>query len=335
MLDYGDYPTSRPRRRRTCDAIRSIVSEHQLASQDLILPLFVQEGHNTESTVNTLPGVCRYSIDLAVIKAKEAYDLGIKAVALFPVVEAKYKSDDASHAYDSDNLMCRTLRAFKEEIPEILTICDVALDPYTLSGHDGLTDHSGNVLNDPTVEVLLKQSLALADAGCDVIAPSDMMDGRIGAIRNALDDKGHQEVAILSYAVKYASSFYGPFRDAVGSANNLKKASKSTYQMDFHNSTEALEEVAHDIKQGADMVMVKPAGCYLDIIHLVRQHTSFPIFAYQVSGEYAAIKSADSLGWGDSSKLLYESMIALKRAGANAIITYGAIELAKKMKESQ
>ena len=302
-----------------------------LSPADLIWPLFVHE-HEASLPVPSMPGVERLSIDGVVKAADEARSLGIPAVALFPVVEAKHKSDDARHAFDADNLACRTVRAIRKQLGDSIgIICDVALDPYTSHGHDGLLKE-GRILNDETVAVLCKQAVVLAEAGCPVVAPSDMMDGRVGAIRTALDAAGRQEVCILSYAAKYASAFYGPFRDALGSAGALGTADKKTYQMDPANADEAIREVALDLEEGADMVMVKPAGTSLDIIHRVKQTFGVPTFAYQVSGEYATIQAAAANGWIDGKKAALESVLVIKRAGADCILTYFAPDIARQVK---
>jgi porphobilinogen synthase len=308
--------------------LRNMVAENSVSASDLILPLFVQEGESTKTDIASMPGVARLSADLIVKKAKEAYDLGIPAVALFPVVPAAKKSEDAKEAYNQKNLVCQTVSMLKKQLPDMGVICDVALDPYTSHGQDGLVK-DGYVLNDETIEVLCKQALSLAKAGCDIVAPSDMMDGRVGAIRQHLDKKNYTNVGILAYSAKYASNFYGPFREAVGSSANLGAADKKTYQMDSANSDEALREVGLDIAEGADMVMVKPGMPYLDIVRRVKDNFNIPVFAYQVSGEYAMIKAAATQGWLDNDKAFYESMLCFKRAGASGILTYAAIEIAK------
>jgi porphobilinogen synthase len=280
-----------------------------------------------------MPGVDRLSIDLLTLAVKEARDLGIPAIALFPATPANLKTQDGEEAFNPENLVCRTIRAIKSAVPDIGIICDVALDPYTSHGQDGLV-RNGVVVNDETVEVLCKQSVVQARAGCDVIAPSDMMDGRVGAIRKALDNAGFSHVAILSYAAKYASAFYGPFRDAVGSANNLGKSDKKTYQMDPSNSSEALREVALDIAEGADMVMVKPGMPYLDVVARVKDTFKVPTFAYQVSGEYAMLCAAAANGWLDREKVILESLLSFKRAGADGVLTYFAVEAAKLLKHN-
>jgi porphobilinogen synthase len=321
------FPTTRLRRNRQHDWLRRAVAETALAPADLVWPVFVHD-HEASLPVASMPGVERLSIDGVVKAADEARQLGIPALALFPVVEPKHKSDDARHAYDPGNLVCRTVRAVRDQLGDAVgLICDVALDPYTSHGHDGLLQ-DGRILNDETVSVLCRQALALAEAGCHVVAPSDMMDGRVGAIRAALDAAGRQDVGILSYAAKYASAFYGPFRDALGSAAALGTADKKTYQMDPANTDEAIREVALDIDEGADMVMVKPAMTSLDIIHRVKREFGVPTLAYQVSGEYAMIQAAAANGWIDGPKAALESLLVIKRAGADAILTYFAPEVA-------
>jgi porphobilinogen synthase len=325
------FPATRLRRNRQHEWLRRAVAETVLDPADLIWPLFVHE-HEASLPVSSMPGVERLSIDGVVKAADEARSLGIPAVALFPVVEAKHKSDDARHAFDADNLACRTVRAIRKQLGDSVgIICDVALDPYTSHGHDGLLK-DGRILNDETVAVLCKQAVVLAEAGCPVVAPSDMMDGRVGAIRTALDAVGREDVCILSYAAKYASAFYGPFRDALGSAGALGTADKKTYQMDPANADEAIREVALDLAEGADMVMVKPAGTSLDIIHRVKQSFGVPTFAYQVSGEYAMIQAAAANGWLDGKKAALESLLVIKRAGADCILTYFAPDIARQVK---
>jgi porphobilinogen synthase len=331
MPPHGSFPATRLRRNRQQEWLRRAVAETVLSPADLIWPLFVHE-HEASLPVSSMPGVERLSIDGVVKAADEARSLGIPAVALFPVVEAKHKSDDARHAFDADNLACRAVRAIRKQLSDSIgIICDVALDPYTSHGHDGLLK-DGRILNDETVAVLSKQAVVLAEAGCPVVAPSDMMDGRVGAIRTALDAAGRVDVCILSYAAKYASAFYGPFRDALGSAGALGTADKKTYQMDPANADEAIREVALDLAEGADMVMVKPAGTSLDIIHRVKQSFGLPTFAYQVSGEYAMIQAAAANGWLDGKKAALESLLVIKRAGADCILTYFAPDIARQLK---
>ena len=322
------YPNTRLRRNRRAQWLRDLVAQTTLSANDLILPLFVIEGKNQQEKINNLPGVSRFSIDLIVKKVKEARALGINAVMLFPVVDQKLKTANGKEALNENNLICRTVKALKDAVPEIGVICDVALDPYTTHGHDGLIDENGYVLNDETIDVLCEQAIIQAMAGCDIIAPSDMMDGRVTAIRGALDFGNFSHLAIMSYAAKYASNFYGPFRDAVGSAKNLK-SDKKTYQMDFRNSSEAMREINLDVVEGADMIIIKPAMTYLDIIKEASQNFKLPIIGYQVSGEYAMLKHAAAAGAFDFDSVMKESLIAIKRAGASAIITYGAIEMAQ------
>ncbi|MDP5208766.1 porphobilinogen synthase [Microbulbifer sp. 2205BS26-8] len=328
-LGRGAYPNTRLRRLRARSFSRRLVRETQLSSDDLILPLFVIEGRNEIQTVASMPGVHRLSIDLLAKKAKSVQNLGIPAVALFPVVDPTQKSDDARAAHDADGLAQRAVREVKDAAPELGVITDVALDPFTSHGQDGLIDHSGYVINDETVEVLVQQALSHAAAGADMVAPSDMMDGRIGAIRKALERAGHTNTLIMSYAAKYASAYYGPFRDAVGSAGNLKGASKASYQMDPANTDEALHECILDLQEGADMVMVKPGMPYLDIVRRVKEALRVPTFAYQVSGEYAMHCAAFENGWLLREAVILESLLAFKRAGADGILTYFAEEAAQ------
>ena len=327
----NSFPRVRLRRNRKSAWIRDLTAQNTFLPSDLILPLFVIEGKNKEEKISHLPDVSRLSIDLIVKKAKEAQKLGIPALMLFPALDQKLKSSNGKEAINSKNLMCRAIYEIKNVVPEIGVITDVALDPYTTHGHDGIVDENGYVENDATIEILCQQALVQAQAGCDIIAPSDMMDGRIGIIRDALDDQGFSDVTMISYAVKYASSFYGPFRHAVGSVNNLKKSDKKTYQMDFRNSQEALREVALDVAEGADMIIVKPGMPYLDVVSQVSQNFKLPVIAYQVSGEYAMLKFAAEKGAFDFDAAFYESLMAFKRAGASAVISYGAIEVAKKL----
>lgn len=324
------FPKMRLRRNRKSPWIRELTAQNALLPSDLILPLFVIEGKNKEEKISHLPDVSRFSIDGIVKKAKEARALGIPAVMLFPVIDQKLKNANGKEATNHKNLICRTIAEIKNAVPEIGVIADVALDPYTSHGHDGIVDGSGYVENDATIEVLCQQALVQAEAGCDVIAPSDMMDGRIGVIRDALDDAGFVNASIMSYAVKYASSFYGPFRHAVGSANNLKKSDKKTYQMDFRNSAEAMREIEMDVEEGADMIIIKPGMPYLDIVSQASQNFKLPIISYQVSGEYAMLKFAAEQGAFDFDAAFYESLMAFKRAGAAAVISYGAIAAAKR-----
>jgi porphobilinogen synthase len=322
------YPTSRPRRNRTDSWLRDLVSENTLTVSDLIYPLFVRDGKNVKEPVEKMPGVFRYSIDTILEEVSVAKSLGIKAIALFPYVEPEQKSNDAIEAIKPDNLICRAIQEVKNKIPEIGIVADVALDPYTTHGHDGIVVND-YVDNDLTLEVLSKQAITLAKAGTDIIAPSDMMDGRIAHIRRNLDAENFLHTKILSYAVKYASSLYGPFRSAIGSDRNLGKANKATYQMNIANSREAMREVELDISEGADAVMVKPGIFYLDIIRQVRDRFSLPLFAYQVGGEYAMLRAAEAQGMIDFEKAIIEAMICFKRAGADAIFTYAATDIAK------
>ncbi|MBK17441.1 MAG: porphobilinogen synthase [Rhodospirillaceae bacterium] len=324
------FPTTRMRRNRYDDWTRRLVAENALSANDLIWPVFVHGGDEARIEVPTLPGVSRLSIKELVKNVGDAKSVGIPMVAVFPVVEPSLKTEDAEEAYNADNLVCRAVAAVKEAHDGIGVMCDVALDPFTSHGHDGLM-RDGKIVNDETVDVLCKQAVTQAKAGCDVIAPSDMMDGRVGAIRGALDEEGFQHVRIMAYSAKYASALYGPFRDAVGSAPNLSGGDKKTYQMDPANSDEALREVALDIEEGADMVMVKPGLFYLDILRRVKEIFSMPTFAYQVSGEYAMLKVAGQQNLVDGEKVMDEALIACKRAGANGILTYAALETAKKL----
>ena len=327
----GNFPNLRLRRSRKYGWSRRLIEENSLSSSDLILPIFIQEGKNKQQNIKTMPGVYRYSIDKLEIIINKAIKKKIPVVALFPSVSKKLKDKFGNEALNGENLVCLAVQYIKKKYKnEIGIMCDVALDPYTNHGHDGIIK-SNYVLNDETVDILIKQSLLQAEMGCDIISPSDMMDGRIGKIRKALDKNGHQMVQVLSYAVKYASSFYGPFRDAVGS-KGLLKGNKKNYQMDFRNSNEALREVALDIKEGADMVMVKPGMPYLDIINLVKNNFKIPVIAYQVSGEYSLIQNGikNKLIDGDS---ILESLIAFKRAGASAIVTYFALDVVEKLKK--
>ncbi len=326
----ASYPTTRMRRTRLADWSRRLTRENTVTVDDLIWPIFVQDGENVRETVHSMPGAERLSIDLAVRAAVEAAELGIPALALFPNTPDELRSPDGSEAYNPENLVCRAVRAIKAEVPNLGIICDVALDPYTSHGQDGLLQ-DGEVVNDPSVEVLVKQSLNQVEAGCDIIAPSDMMDGRIGAIRTALEEAGHANIQIMAYAAKYASAFYGPFRDAVGSSGALK-GDKRTYQMSPANGDEALREVALDVAEGADMVMVKPGMPYLDIVWRVKEAFKMPTFAYQVSGEYAMLMAAANNGWIDETKMMMESLMAFKRAGADGVLTYFAPKAARLMR---
>ena len=323
------YPNTRMRRARAKPFSRLLVQESLLCPSDLIYPLFIIDGQNQREPVASMPGVERLTIDQLLIEAKQSYELGIPAIALFPVVSSEKKSLDAAEAFNPDGLAQRAVAELKQSLPELGVITDVALDPFTSHGQDGLIDDSGYVLNDATVEVLAKQALSHAAAGADIVAPSDMMDGRISAIRTELEANSYTNTMILSYAAKYASSFYGPFRDAVGSAANLGSGNKYSYQMDPANSDEALTEVELDIDEGADIVMVKPGLPYLDIIRRVKQTYQMPTFAYQVSGEYAMIKAAAQNGWLDEQACILEALLCLKRAGADAVLTYFAKQVAE------
>jgi len=329
----GRFPARRPRRLRRDDFSRRLVREHRLTSDDLIYPVFVLDGPKREEPVPSLPGVSRKSLDLLFRDAESCLELGVPALALFPVIPAESKSEDAAQAWHPEGLVPRAVRALKERFPELGVITDVALDPYTSHGQDGLIDASGYVVNDETVTALVKQALCHAEAGVDVVAPSDMMDGRIGAIREALDGAGHARTRILAYSAKYASSFYGPFRDAVGSAGSLGGGNKYTYQMDPANTDEALWEVYLDIDEGADMVMVKPGLPYLDIVRRVKETFGLPTAVYQVSGEYAMLQAAAGHGWLDLRACALETLLSMKRAGADAILTYFALDAARWLRE--
>jgi len=326
------FPATRLRRNRKSDWSRRLVRENTLTSADLIWPIFVIDGEKREEPVASMPGVKRLSIDLAVKAAEEAASLGIPAIALFPNTPAALRTEDGREAFNTQNIVCRSIRAIKSAVPEIGVMCDVALDPYTSHGHDGLM-RDGEILNDETLLALVRQTLAQADAGCDIIAPSDMMDGRIGAIRAALEQNGFHTVQIMAYSAKYASGFYGPFRDAVGSAKTLK-GDKRTYQMDPANGDEALREASLDIEEGADMIMVKPGLPYLDILWRLKEAFGLPTFAYQVSGEYAMLMAAAERGWLDGDRVIPESLMAFKRAGADGILTYFALDIARRLKSN-
>jgi porphobilinogen synthase len=332
------YPTSRPRRLRRDAFTRGLVREARLDPSDLILPVFVVDGSNVSVDVGSMPGVQRLSLDRLLPVADECVRLGIPALALFPVIEPSLKTDDGREACNPDGLVPTVVRALKARFPELGVMTDVALDPFTSHGQDGLLDpdpaERGYILNDATIEVLMRQALVQAEAGVDIVAPSDMMDGRIGAIRDALEESGHIHTRIMAYSAKYASAFYGPFRDAVGSAGNLGKADKKVYQMDPGNSDEALREVAADLAEGADMVMVKPGMPYLDIVRRVKDEFRVPTFAYQVSGEYAMLKAAAANGWLDHDAVMMESLLAFKRAGADGVLTYFALDAARLLRKS-
>ena len=329
MNPLASFPAGRPRRLRRDAFTRNLVREHSLSVNDLIYPVFVQEGEKQRHAVPSMPGVDRLSLDLLLPVAEECVALGIPVMALFPVIDARLKTPGGDEAFNPDGLIPRVVSALKSRFPQLGVMTDVALDPYTSHGQDGLLDDSGYILNDPTVEVLVRQALAQARAGVDIVAPSDMMDGRIGAIRNALEARGDIHTRIMAYSAKYASAFYGPFRDAVGSAANLGKSDKKVYQMDPGNSDEALREVAIDIAEGADMVMVKPGMPYLDILRRVKDEFRMPTFVYQVSGEYAMLKAAAANGWLDHDAVMLESLLAFRRAGADGVLTYFALDAAR------
>jgi porphobilinogen synthase len=324
--DTNDVLRYRPRRLRRTESLRRMVRETILTVNDLIYPMFVTEGEGQKVEIASMPDCYRYSLDLLLKEVQQVYDLGINAIALFPVIPEELKNDTATESYNPNGLVQRTVKAIKQAVPEIIIMTDVALDPFTTHGHDGLIDEQGNILNDPTVEVLVKMAVSQAAAGASFVAPSDMMDGRVGAIRQALDAEGYTDVGILAYSAKYASAYYGPFRDALDSAP--KFGDKKTYQMDPANAREAIKEIELDIAEGADMVMVKPALAYLDIIHQVRNATHLPVAAYNVSGEYAMIKAAARMGWIDEKKIILETLTSMKRAGADLILTYFAKEVA-------
>ena len=327
------FPSIRMRRTRRSASLRALVAETKLSPSDLIYPVFVLDGEGRTEVVESMPGIERKSIDGLLKEAGVAHDLGIPAIALFPVIEGNLKSPDGIECANPDGLVQRAVRAIKAELPELAVITDVALDPYTTHGQDGIIDDDGYVLNDETVAMLVKQATSHANAGADIVAPSDMMDGRVGAIRNALEAENHRNTLILAYAAKYASCFYGPFRDAVGSAANLAGGDKHNYQMDPANADEALREVALDLAEGADLVMVKPAMPYLDVIRRVRTEFGVPTFAYQVSGEYAMLAAAGENGWLDHKSAVLESLLSIRRAGASAILSYYAIQAARWMAE--
>jgi porphobilinogen synthase len=330
----GNFPLVRPRRTRQSDWSRRLVAETRLGTDDLIWPIFVIDGENTRVPVASMPGVERLSIDLAVAAAHEAAELGIPAIALFPYTDPALRSEDAREAFNSDNLVCKATRAIREAGLNIGIVLDVALDPYTSHGHDGLLI-DGRIANDASVEALVKQAIVQAEAGADILAPSDMMDGRVGAMRRELEARGFADTMIMSYAAKYASAFYGPFRDAVGSSATLKGGDKRTYQMDAANSDEALREAALDLAEGADMIMVKPGMPYLDILQRISSELRAPTFAYQVSGEYAMLMAAAQNGWLDGDRVMMESLLAFKRAGAAGILTYFAPRVARALREGQ
>ena len=327
------FPATRMRRLRRHDWSRKLVAETTLSAADFIWPIFIVDGHNKREPVASMPGVDRLSVDLVAGAADKAAELGIPVIALFPYTDPALKSGDGREALNANNLVCRAVREIKRNVPQIGVMCDVALDPYTDHGHDGLFDAKGeNIANDTTIAVLVRQALLQAEAGCDIIAPSDMMDGRVGAIRTALEEAGFHDTLIMAYAAKYASAFYGPFRDAVGSAKALG-GDKRTYQMDPANGDEALREVALDIAEGADMVMVKPGMPYLDIVRRVKERFAIPTFAYQVSGEYSMLQAAIERGWLDRDKVILESLIGFRRAGVSGILTYFACDAARLLAE--
>ena len=327
----GKFPRTRLRRNRQSPWCRNLISETELSVNDLIYPMFVTNGKKITENIKSLPSVKRYSIDIILKKIEEVKKLGIPAIALFPYVEKKLKTFDGKEALNKNNLICKAIKEIKKKFPDLGLICDVALDPYTTHGHDGIL-RNNCIVNDETIEILSQQAIIQAEAGADIIAPSDMMDGRIGVLRDRLDNEGFGNTIILSYAAKFASNFYGPFRDAVGSSKSLGKTDKKTYQMNFQNSNEAIREVSMDINEGADMIMIKPALPYLDIISKVKRKFNIPIFAYQVSGEYSMLKHAEKENSLNYKKCLYESLISIKRAGASAIFCYGAIDIAKNLK---
>jgi len=327
------FPASRPRRLRRDDFTRRLVREHALSVNDLIYPVFVLEGQGRREAVGSMPGVERLSLDLLLPVAERCVALGIPVMALFPVIDPSRKTEDGREAFNEKGLVPQVVRSLKQHFPELGVMTDVALDPFTSHGQDGLLDDTGYILNDETVQVLVQQAMTQADAGVDIVAPSDMMDGRIGAIRQALESDGHIHTRIMAYSAKYASAFYGPFRDAVGSASNLGKSNKKVYQMDPGNSDEALREVAMDIDEGADMVMVKPGMPYLDIVRRVKDTFQVPTFAYQVSGEYAMLMAAARNGWLDQQAVMLESLLAFKRAGADGVLTYFAVDTAQYLQE--
>jgi porphobilinogen synthase len=331
-MNFGQYPERRMRRLRRTAFLRDMVRESALTPADFIYPVFVLDGVNQRQTIASMPGIERVSLDLLFPVAEEALKLGIPAIALFPVIDAKLKTPGGEEAYNPSGLVPRVVRELKKRFPELGVVTDVALDPFTTHGQDGVIDEAGYILNDVTIEVLKKQAVAQAEAGVDIVAPSDMMDGRIGAIRKALDMQGHIHTAIMAYSAKYASKFYGPFRDAVGSAGNLGKSDKKNYQMDPGNSDEALREIALDLQEGADMVMVKPGMPYLDIVQRCKSTFGAPTFVYQVSGEYAMLKAAAQNGWLDGEACMMESLLAFKRAGADGVLTYFALEAARALR---
>ena len=332
QIAHAQYPAIRPRRMRRDPFSRALMRENTITPSDLIYPVFILDGVNQRQQVASMPGVERVSIDLLMEVAQDCVNLGIPVLALFPVIDASLKTYDGAEATNPEGLVPRAVRELKRRFPELGLLTDVALDPYTTHGQDGLPDENGYIVNEKTIQMLIRQALAQAEAGVDIVAPSDMMDGRIGAIRAALEEAGYIHTRIMAYSAKFASAFYGPFRDAVGSATNLGKADKNTYQMDPGNSDEALREVALDLAEGADMVMVKPGMPYLDIVRRVKDEFKVPTFAYQVSGEYAMLKAAAQNGWLDHDKVMMEAMMAFKRAGADGVLTYFARDIARLLK---
>ena len=332
MTPFAPFPQGRPRRLRRDEFTRNLVRENALTPHDLIYPVFVRDGRNQREPVASMPGVERVSLDLLLPVAEQCVTLGIPVLALFPVIDPSLKTADGREACNPEGLVPRVVQALKKEFPQLGVMTDVALDPFTSHGQDGLLDETGYILNDETVEMLVRQALTQAQAGVDIVAPSDMMDGRIGAVRNALEGAGNIHTRIMAYSAKYASAFYGPFRDAVGSAANLGKSNKKVYQMDPGNTDEALREVAMDIAEGADMVMVKPGMPYLDVVRRVKDEFRVPTFAYQVSGEYAMLKAAAANGWLDHDAVMMESLLAFKRAGADGVLTYFALEAARQLR---
>jgi porphobilinogen synthase len=332
MTPHAPFPHGRPRRLRRDAFTRDLVRENRLTAHDLIYPVFVLDGRNERQAVASMPGVERMTVDLLMPVAEQCLELGVPALALFPVIDPQLKTPDGREALNGKGLVPRAVRELKSRFPELGVMTDVALDPFTSHGQDGLLDDTGYIVNDETVKVLVQQALVQAEAGVDIVAPSDMMDGRIGAIRHALEENGHIHTRIMAYSAKYASAFYGPFRDAVGSASNLGKSNKKVYQMDPGNSDEALREVAIDIAEGADMVMVKPGMPYLDIVRRVKDEFRVPTFAYQVSGEYAMLQAAAKNGWLDGEAAMMESLLAFKRAGADGVLTYFALEAARRLR---
>jgi porphobilinogen synthase len=332
LIPHAQYPAVRPRRMRRDPFSRALMRENTITSSDLIYPVFILDGAGQRQQVASMPGVERVSIDLLMEVAQDCVNLGIPVLALFPVIDGSLKTYDGVEATNPEGLVPRAVRALKTRFPELGLLTDVALDPYTTHGQDGLPDENGYIVNEKTIDMLIRQALTHAQAGVDVVAPSDMMDGRIGAIRSALEEAGYIHTRIMAYSAKFASAFYGPFRDAVGSSTNLGKADKNTYQMDPANSDEALREVALDLAEGADMVMVKPGMPYLDIVRRVKDEFKVPTFAYQVSGEYAMLKAAAQNGWLDHDKVMMESMMAFKRAGADGVLTYFARDIARLLK---